>query len=429
MVDELLVVHEGRVAATLTRGQRGRLHLAYDADYVASPGATPLSVGLPLSVPAYADARVRAWLWGLLPDNDAVLTRWARDFGVSGSNPFSLLSTPIGEDCAGAFSFVPPERLDATVAGRGDVEWLTDAQLADALRELRTDRTAWLGTSPPGRFSLAGVQSKTALIWDGTRWGRPSGAVATTHIVKPAIVGLDDHDLNEHLCLRSARAAGLPVVDTRVWTVEDQAAIVIRRYDRLERDGRQLRVHQEDLCQAFGLPPNLKYQADGGPSPRRVAGLLRMALPASAAERAVRDFADALVWNWIIAGTDAHAKNYSLLLSGDSVRLAPFYDIASALPYDDMPIQKLRLAMKFGGHYALEPTPSTWRRLASDLGVPEGDVASRARTLVDRAPEAFADAARDESVATLDSPLPTRLLDAVAARAKDCARGLPCLAS
>ena len=47
----------------------------------------------------------------------------------------------------------------------------------------------------------------------------------------------------------------------------------------------------------------------------------------------VRRFADALAWNWIIGGTDAHAKNYSLLLSGSDVRLAPLYDIASALPY------------------------------------------------------------------------------------------------
>jgi hypothetical protein len=33
-------------------------------------------------------------------------------------------------------------------------------------------------------------------------------------------------------------------------------------------------------------------------------------------------FADALIWNWVIGGTDAHAKNYSLLLAGDQVRLA-----------------------------------------------------------------------------------------------------------
>lgn len=31
----------------------------------------------------------------------------------------------------------------------------------------------------------------------------------TTHILKPAIAGFDDHDLNEHLCLRAARLASL----------------------------------------------------------------------------------------------------------------------------------------------------------------------------------------------------------------------------
>ncbi|HEU0287872.1 MAG TPA: type II toxin-antitoxin system HipA family toxin [Nocardioidaceae bacterium] len=425
MADErLFVVHEREVVATLSRRRGGRLVLQYDSAYAARPDATPLSISLPLSVAPHGDAKLRPWLWGLLPDTDAVLTRWARDFGVSGSNPYSLLSTPVGEDCAGAFSFVPADRLDAVLAGEGDVEWLTDARVAAALRELRVDQTSWLGTRPPGRFSLAGVQAKTALLWDGTRWGRPSGAVATSHVLKPAIAGLDDHDLNEHLCLRAAREVGLPVVDSAVRTFEDQSVIVVRRYDRVEREGRQVRVHQEDLCQAFGLPPNLKYQADGGPSPRQIADLLRRALPGRIAERSVRDFADALVWNWIIAGTDAHAKNYSLLLSGDNVRLAPFYDIASALPYDDMPIQRLRLAMKFGRHYELRTTPSTWRQLAHDLGLPEGEVRARAGGLVERAPEAFATAVHAGDVSGLDSPLPSRLADAVAVRAKDCGRSL-----
>jgi serine/threonine-protein kinase HipA len=421
MADErLFVVHEREVVATLSRRRGGRLVLEYHGDYAARRDTTPLSISLPLSVASHGDTKVRPWLWGLLPDNDAVLTRWARDFGVSGSNPYSLLSTPVGEDCAGAFSFVPADRLDAVLAGAGDVEWLTDAQVAAALRELRVDRTSWLGTTPPGRFSLAGVQAKTALLWDGTRWGRPSGAVATSHVLKPAIDGLDDHDLNEHLCLRATREVGLPVVDSAVRTFEDQSVIVVRRYDRVGRDGRQVRVHQEDLCQAFGLPPNLKYQADGGPSPRQIADLLRRALPGRVAERSVRDFADALVWNWIIAGTDAHAKNYSLLLSGDDVRLAPFYDIASALAYDDMPIQRLRLAMKFGRHYELRTTPSTWRQLAHDLRLPEGELRQRAGVLVERAPEAFATAAHAADVSGLDSPLPLRLADAVAVRAKDC---------
>jgi len=55
----------------------------------------------------------------------------------------------------------------------------------------------------------------------------------------------------------------------------------------------------------------------------------------------------------LIAGTDAHAKNYSLLLSGPQVRLAPLYDVASILPYDEFDLRKVKLAMKIGGEYKL----------------------------------------------------------------------------
>ena len=50
MVDELLVVHDRDVVATLSRRRGGQLHLEYDAGYATRPDATPLSVCLPLSV-------------------------------------------------------------------------------------------------------------------------------------------------------------------------------------------------------------------------------------------------------------------------------------------------------------------------------------------------------------------------------------------
>lgn len=62
---------------------------------------------------------------------------------------------------------------------------------------------------------------------------------------------------------------------TAVLRFDDQTAIAVRRYDRLWSDGRWLRVHQEDLCQALGVPPMNKYQNEGGPSPERIVGLLR----------------------------------------------------------------------------------------------------------------------------------------------------------
>src|ERR1019366_160687 len=147
--------------------------------------------------------------WGLLPDNDAVLARWARQFHVSSSSPFSLLGTQIGEDCAGAVRFAPPEEIDRVLARPSGVTWLTEDDVGQRLRDLREDSTSWLGRSFTGQFSLAGAQAKTALLFKDGRWGVPSGSTPTTHILKPAVAGYDGHDLNEHLCLDAARRAGL----------------------------------------------------------------------------------------------------------------------------------------------------------------------------------------------------------------------------
>jgi len=150
---ELTVVIDDQVAATITRS-RGSLRLAYDAAYVAARG-TPLSVSMPLTDTPYSDGVVAPWLDGLLPDSDAVRRAWGHEFSVSPRSPFALLSTSIGEECAGAARFVTPDRLDSNLAGEGDVRWLTDAEVAQRLRDLRRDASAWLGTDFSGRFSLA----------------------------------------------------------------------------------------------------------------------------------------------------------------------------------------------------------------------------------------------------------------------------------
>ena len=180
-----------------------------------------------------------------------------------------------------------------------------------------------------------------------------------------------------------------------------------------------LRVHQEDLCQALGLPPSRKYQNEGGPGPGQIARLLREAMPPAVAEGAVRRFVDALIWNWLIGGTDAHAKNYSMLLAGDQVRLAPLYDIASALPYG-MHERKLRFAMKLGGDYRVFLQRNPWPQTARDLGLDAGELADRVSKLADVAPDAFADSVSAADIVALDRGLPGKLLDLVADRAARC---------
>ena len=157
------------------------------------------------------------WLWGLLPDNEAVLRRWARHFHVSASSPFSLLSTPVGEDCAGAVRFAPPAELDRATGPRlaRSLGSATSEVARAPARAARGLDSLARSRSFTGQFSLAGAQAKTALLFQDGRWGVPSGSTPTTHILKPAVAGLDDHDLNEHLCLDAARRAGLIAARTR----------------------------------------------------------------------------------------------------------------------------------------------------------------------------------------------------------------------
>jgi serine/threonine-protein kinase HipA len=423
MTDTLSVLIDHAVAGSITRRSQGRLRFEYDDAYRQRRAATPLSVSMPPSIRSHLDATISPWLEGLLPDNDRVLARWARDFQVP-ARPFSLLSTPIGHDCAGAVRFAPVEEAGEVLAAPGAVTWLTDEQVAQRLQELRQDGTAWLGRELTGQFSLAGAQAKTALLFKDGRWGVPTGSAATSHILKPAVQGFDDHDLNEHLCLDAARRAGLVVARTRVARFGDESAIVVDRYDRRMIEGELVRIHQEDACQALGVPPEKKYQNEGGPSARDLATLFRTVMSPSAAEDAVWRFLDALAWNWLVAGTDAHAKNYSLLLSGDDVRLAPLYDIASALPYDRHERQ-LRFAMKIGGDYRVHPCRNTWGKAALDLGLNPDAVLERVAHLALTAPDAFADAANAPDVVALDRPLPKRLVDLVADRARRCLAILP----
>ncbi len=230
---------------------------------------------------------------------------------------------------------------------------------------------------------------------------------------------MDDHDLNEHLCLDAGRRVGLTVVKTRIARFGDESAIVVDRYDRRVTEYGLVRIHQEDLCQALSVPPARKYQNEGGPGVRDVAELFQRAMPGRTSEVARHRFADAQIWNWLIAGTDGHAKNYSLLLQGNGAFLAPLYDVASALPYGDHE-NTLRLAMKIGGDYHLDPYRNRWPAAARDLGLDPDELMSRVRDLAVAAPDAFADAAKAPDVTALGSALPARLADLVAQRCTRC---------
>lgn len=421
-VQRLVLLDRTQRVGTLFR-RAGQITFGYDDQWRADTSSTPLSVSMPLTSAEHGHDVVHPWLWGLLPDNDRVLTRWARTFHTTTKHPLGLLAA-VGRDLPGRFRLVPEAEADA-VAPSG-VEWLSEADVALLLREVRTDQTAWLGAhGAAGRWSLAGAQPKIALRFDGQRWGRPYGQSATTHILKPAIEGLDQHDLNEHLCLQSARGVDVLAARSRVVAIGDERAICVERYDRATVGADVVRIHQEDLCQAMGIDPTNKYESDKGPSVPAISALLTRCIEGEAAQSARERFADALALNWLLAGPDAHAKNYALLLSADQVRLAPLYDVASALPYDDFFPGKFRMAMRIGGQYlAARVSADRWRTAAAQLDLDEDWVLGRVAALARQLPDSMAAAAGDADVVALDSALPQRLLDLVAARCAALARVL-----
>ncbi|HWB38123.1 MAG TPA: HipA domain-containing protein [Rugosimonospora sp.] len=210
---QLVVLLGGHRVGTVTMDVTGRLALAYDPEWLTDPQAVPVSLSMPLVQRAHDDGPTRAYLSGLLPDNERVLERWGRDYHVSPGQPLR--------------------------------------------------------------------------------------------------------------------------------------------------------------CQSMGILPTSKYQNEGGPTPEQIVQLLRTnVLPPAAGRDAVDVFVDALAFNWLIGGSDAHAKNYSLLLAAGAVRLAPLYDLASALAYDEIHRPRLAMAMKIGGEYRVAAVAGRhWRRFAGSVGL------------------------------------------------------------
>jgi serine/threonine-protein kinase HipA len=420
MTTELTAVLDGREVGRVTRDKRARLSFTYNEEWRGAENAYPLSISMPLALAQHGHARIDPFLWGLLPDNQMVLDHWARKFHVSARNAFSLISA-VGEDCAGAIQFVRPERLEPVLRGAPSaVEWLNQTGIAQRLRALREDHSAWRIARDTGQFSLAGAQPKTALLLENGRWGVPSGRVPTTHILKPPTGEFAGHAENEHFCLELARALGLPVADSRIMRFQDEMAIVVERYDRIRTETGLRRVHQEDICQALGIAPTSKYQNEGGPGIRDIVQLLRT-YSTSAAED-VRTFLDSVAYNWLIMGTDAHAKNYALLIGAQArVRLAPLYDLASAFPYSQIDVQRAKLSMKLGGEYRFRNIQLRhWRRQADELGIHPDQLVHRVDDLASQLADHLPGVERGMTEEGLANPRIHRLAARLAARAKAC---------
>lgn len=356
----LNVFINNRLVGRLEKEPGGAIAFQYDADWLDWEHRFAVSLSLPLRKSAYRGEPVVAVFDNLLPDNVNVRRRVAERTGAVGIDAYSLLEQ-IGRDCVGAMQFLPDNVTpDPKQAIQG--EPVTDAEIEKMLANLGGTP---LGIDPEHEFriSVAGAQEKTALLFHEGQWLRPVGTTPTTHILKPQIgeiptaFGMIDMAAsvdNEHYCLKLLEAFGLPVNKTQIVTFGARRVLVVERFDRQWLpDGRLLRLPQEDCCQALGVPPSRKYQANaGGPSGPSVVDIVSLLRASDEPARDQADFFKAQIIFWLIGATDGHAKNFSIFLRpGGGFELTPFYDVLTAQPAFDarqIPHAKYKLAMSVG---------------------------------------------------------------------------------
>ena len=215
---------------------------------------------------------------------------------------------------------------------------------------------------------MGGVQDKLVLTRsaDG-QFGLPRGGWPSTCLLKPDYGHYEDIAANEAFCMRVAAAAGLDTAPTELLEVGPTPCLYVERFDRAVRDGRTVRIHQEDMCQALGLLPVSKYEENGGPSVAAVVGLFRE-LGSARAALDINAFVKAVLVSFLLGNSDAHGKNFALLHEAPGeMRLAPLYDVVSTAVYPEVTD---RLAMRIGGvDDPAEVGPTAWKRLAAECGL------------------------------------------------------------
>ena len=415
MTQPLSVWWDGQIAGTLRIDKHGDMAFQYGAEWLADPSQPPLSMSLPKKPEAYKRRECRPFFGGLLPE-EGQLEAVARKLGISKTNDFKLLEA-LGGDVAGALTLWPEgERPPAPDAAAHPMP-LDDEHLSELLDAL--PRRPLLAGEEGLRLSLAGAQPKLPVVLVDDKIALPAPGQPTTHILKPAITAFRAITENEALMMHVAAALELPVARVEARNAGAKPYLLVTRYDRqFEATGDARRLHQEDFCQALGIPPEQKYQAEGGPSFKSGFELLRRAATRPAV--AVLKLLDAAIFNVIIGNADAHGKNFSLLYQGGGVTLAPLYDLVCTVAYENL---NPRFAMTIAKSRTLEEIDSrAWAAFANNAGLTAPYVMRRVKALSVSTHNAVAETAARLADTGLDRDALTEFASLVATRAARVAK-------
>lgn len=388
----------------LEQDKYGELWFTYDLTWLHSSRAVPLSISLPLRQEKFKRKECRPFFAGLLPEENS-RQLIARAFGVSDKNDFALLEK-IGRECAGAVSL--QDINEVPEFSTPPYREISMSELAKKLSAI--SRHPLLVDEKRVRLSLAGAQGKMALRIHEGRYLLALDGAPSTHILKPQSPHFAGLVENEYFCMTLGAEVGLDVARVEIGESEGQRFLQIERYDRhLDASGSLQRLHQEDFCQALGIPPEMKYQQEGGPGLKQCFDLLRFASSAPGPD--MLKLFDAIVFNYLIGNSDAHGKNFALLYGEGGCRLAPLYDLVCTRAYEGIASE---MAMKLGGEK--EPTrlnSRNWLKFIEESGLGRAAALQRLRSFTQRVKQAVqkstyngrAKAITEENCARLLAPL------------------------
>jgi serine/threonine-protein kinase HipA len=411
----LFVYMNGYEVGEYVNRENGLQEFIYSDTWLEQPAAIPLSLSLPLTAKTHKGDAVHNYFDNLLPDNLEIRNRIQSQFASKTNQPFDLLAD-IGMDCVGAIQLFD-KRTDVDVK-KIECTAVSDSEIAKTLKD---HQNLPLGMSYPGEFriSIAGAQEETAFLWHNNHWQRPAASTPTTHIFKQAVgkfhyknIDLSDSIENEWLCLEILRAFGLPVVNACIQTFEDVKVLVVKRFDReLAKDKTWIiRLPQEDMCQALGYAPALKYESNGGPG---ISNIMKLLSSSINPEDNRKQFMKSVFLFWLLGAIDGHTKNFSIFLKQRGrFELTPVYDVISAFPLVEkkqVDIQDIKMAMALHSknrHYHLHDIVARhWFSQSKRDNFPDSEMRKIMTDVIDRL---------DDVITTVTFNLPETFPDNVA---------------
>ena len=308
---------------------RNDMRFTYDAEYLASEDALPLSYALPLRSEPFDSERTTIFFENLLPP-DQVRRKLGPILHLSRHNVFGFLEA-LGGDCAGAISLWP--HGETPLSGKECVKRLDEDDAAEILGSLKK-RPLYVNGIDGYRISGSGAQNKLIARIVNGHIDLPLFGAPSTHIIKPAIQDYEDSVYNEYFSMRLAERLGLATAKCGLMRVKGRICYWTERFDREVVNGQVRRLHQEDFCQICGISGELKYESEGGPSFAQCMAVMKD-MKISLADRL--SFIDRMIFNYLIGNADAHGKNSSILYRGKGQRrLAPIYDVMSTAIYGNL---------------------------------------------------------------------------------------------